>query len=115
MSVRVETLLWLAQRITAAVLAVAVIVHLITIIHAMDGGLSAREIIGRIQGNVAWLAFYVTFVLAVAIHAPIGLRAILREITPLRLGAVDGLMALLCVMLAWSGLRAVFGLYGFAG
>ncbi|MEQ8194737.1 MAG: succinate dehydrogenase [Rhodospirillales bacterium] len=115
MSARFETLVWFAQRITAAILAVAVTVHLITIAYAMDGGLSAREILDRIQGNGAWLAFYVTFVVAVAIHAPIGLRAVLREITPLRLNAIDGLMWLLFVLLLWTGLRAVLGLYGVLG
>ena len=32
--------------------------------------------LGRTRGNVGWAAFYGLFVLAVAIHAPIGLRTI---------------------------------------
>ncbi len=78
MSRRADTALWIAQRGSAALLALCVAVHLATIIYAVRGGLSAAEILGRTRGNGAWLAFYCVFVLAVAIHAPIGLRAVLR-------------------------------------
>lgn len=115
MSARFEIFLWLAQRITAAILAVAVIVHIATIVMAMEGGLSAREIIGRVQGNVAWLIFYLTFVVSVAIHAPIGLRTILREVTPLGLPVINALVVLLALFLGIAGFRAIFGLYGFVG
>ena len=77
--VRRETRLWLAQRASAAVLALCVIVHLITIIYATRGGLSGAEILARTHGNGAWFAFYGVFVLAVAVHVPIGLRAIATE------------------------------------
>jgi len=76
---RSETLLWVAQRASAAVLAVCVLVHLATIIYAVQGGLSGAEILARTRGNSAWFAFYTFFVLAVAVHAPIGLRAVLAE------------------------------------
>jgi len=76
---RRETRLWLAQRVSAAVLAICVIVHLITIIYATRGGLSAEEILARTRGSTGWLAFYVLFVLAVAVHVPIGLRTIAIE------------------------------------
>jgi fumarate reductase subunit C len=56
-----------------------VIVHLITIIYATRGGLTGAEILARTRGSTAWLAFYVVFVLAVAVHVPIGLRAIATE------------------------------------
>jgi fumarate reductase subunit C len=77
--VRRETWLWVAQRASAAVLALCVIVHLITIIYATRGGLSGAEILARTRGNGAWLTFYVVFVLAVAVHVPIGLRTVARE------------------------------------
>ena len=115
MSVRSETLLWLAQRITAAILAIAVIVHIATIVMAMDGGLSAREIISRVQGNNAWLIFYLTFVIAVAIHAPIGLRTIMREITPLSLPVINAIVVFMTLFVGVVGFRAIFGLYGFLG
>ena len=49
-----------------------VIVHLITIIYATRGGLSGAEILARTRGNATWFAFYGVFVLAVAVHVPIG-------------------------------------------
>jgi len=74
-----ETGLWIAQRASAGVLALCVVAHLATIVYAVRGGLSAAEILGRTRGNTGWLVFYSVFVLAVAIHAPIGLRPVLSE------------------------------------
>ena len=68
---------FLAQRTMAVVLAFAVIVHLAVIIHAERAGLTAGAILARTHGNGALLAFYALFVLAAAIHAPIGLRNVL--------------------------------------
>src|ERR1035437_9803658 len=79
MTVRTETLLWVAQRASAAVLVLCVIVHLATMIYAVRSGLSAAEILGRTRGNYGWLAFYALFVTAVAVHAPIGLRTVVAE------------------------------------
>ncbi|MGY8990989.1 MAG: hypothetical protein ACKVHL_05320 [Rhodospirillales bacterium] len=115
MSARSETLLWLAQRITAAILAIAVVVHIATIVMAMDGGLSAREIISRVQGNVAWLIFYLIFVIAVAVHAPIGLRTVMREVTSLSLPIINTVVIFVSLFLCVAGSRAIFGLYGVAG
>jgi fumarate reductase subunit C len=104
----VETLLWIAQRASAAVLAVCVAVHLATIIYAVQGGLSAAEILGRTRGNHAWLAFYSVFVVAVSVHAPIGLRAIFLEWLRWRGASRDVVLALFAAALAWMGMRAVF-------
>lgn len=110
-SARTQTWLWLAQRASAMVLAVIVIVHLITMIYAIQGGLSAAEILGRTRGSVSWMLFYGVFVVAVAIHAPIGLRTILLETTPLKGRVVDPLMAALALLLVFAGWRAVAGLF----
>jgi succinate dehydrogenase hydrophobic anchor subunit len=75
----VTAVLFLAQRASAMVLAFAVTVHLATILYAVRGGLTAGEVLGRTRGNGWFLAFYVLFVLAVAVHAPIGLRNVVRE------------------------------------
>ena len=48
MSFRSETFLWMLQRASAVVLALCVFVHLATIIYAVQGGLSAAEILGRV-------------------------------------------------------------------
>lgn len=103
--------LFLLQRASAAVLAVAVLVHLATILLAVRGGLTAGEILDRTAGNRAWFGFYVLFVLAAAIHAPIGLRAILREWTGWRGRSCDLALALFAVLLAVLGLRAAWAVY----
>lgn len=108
MSARAQAWLWAAQRASAAVLAVCVLVHLATLIYAVRGGLSAAEILGRTQGSLAWGVFYAVFVLAVAVHAPIGLRAILKEWTSLRGAPLEILVASIAVALAGLGLRAVW-------
>ena len=111
MTARVETLLWIAQRATAAVLAVCVAVHLATIIYAVQGGLTAAEILGRTRGNHAWLAFYSVFVIAVSVHAPIGLRAIFLEWLRWRGASRDVVLALFAAALAWMGMRAVLAVF----
>jgi fumarate reductase subunit C len=105
---KAETTLWIAQRVSAAVLAVCVAVHLATIVYAVQGGLSAAEILGRTRGNYAWLAFYSVFVVAVSVHAPIGLRAIFLEWLRWRGPSRDVVLALFAAALAWLGMRAVF-------
>jgi len=103
--------LWIAQRASAAVLAVCVAVHLATIIYAVQGGLTAAEILGRTRGNHAWLAFYSVFVVAVSVHAPIGLRAIFLEWLRWRGASRDIVLALFSAALAWMGMRAVFSVF----
>lgn len=103
--------LFLAQRATAFVLAFAVAIHLGTILYAVRGGLTAAEILGRTRGNVAFALFYGLFVIAVAIHAPIGLRNVLREWTPWRGRSLDLALALFSILLLVLGLRAVFAVY----
>jgi fumarate reductase subunit C len=111
MSVRTQVLLWTAQRASAAVLAVCVIVHLVTIIYAVRNGLSAAEILGRTRGNPAWAAFYVLFVLAVAVHAPIGLRSLLSETFDWRGTGLEITVLVVAVALAVVGLRAVYAVF----
>jgi fumarate reductase subunit C len=107
LSARSETVLWIAQRASAMVLAVCVIVHLATIIYAVQGGLTAAEILGRTRGNWAWFAFYAAFVLAVTVHAPIGLRSIFTEWLGWRGRSRDAVLLLFAALLAWMGMAAV--------
>ena len=111
MSARTETRLWLAQRASAAVLALCVVVHLATVIYAVRGGLSAAEILSRTRGSGAWLTFYLLFVTAVTIHAPIGLRTVLREMTAWRGRTLDIAVALFGILLATLGLRAALAVF----
>jgi fumarate reductase subunit C len=106
-----QTILWIAQRATAAILAVCVVVHLATIIYAVQGGLSAAEILGRTRGNAAWLAFYSLFVIAAAIHAPIGLRPVLGEWLHWRGPTRELFVLLFGVLLLSAGMRAVLGVF----
>lgn len=112
MSTRREVLFWVAQRVTAAVLAVCVLVHLVTIIYAVRGGLSAVEILERTRGSVAWAAFYVIFVLAVAVHGAIGLRTVAAEWLGLRGEPAEFAMTLVGLALTVMGLRAVIAVFG---
>jgi fumarate reductase subunit C len=108
---KTETILWVAQRASAAVLAVCVAVHLATMIYAIRGGLSAAEILARTQGSVGWLAFYSVFVLAVAVHAPIGLRAVLIEWLGWRGPSRELALGAFALLLAAMGMRAVLGVF----
>jgi len=104
-------MLWIAQRASAAVLAICVTVHLATIIYAVQGGLSAAEILARTRGSAGWLAFYTVFVLAAAVHAPIGLRSICIEWLGWRGRSRDVALALFAALLAWMGMRAAIGVF----
>jgi fumarate reductase subunit C len=103
--------LLLAQRATAAVLAFAVAIHLATIIYAVRAGLNAGEILGRTRGNALFLIFYAIFVIAASIHAPIGLRNILREWANWRGRSLDIAMLGVSLVLLALGLRAAFAVY----
>jgi len=109
---RSEVLLWGAQRFSAMVLALCVVVHLVTMIYAVRSGLSAAEILGRTQGSVAWFAFYTLFVLAVAVHAPIGLRTVISEMFSWRGRGLDVLTGVIGLSLAMWGMRAVIAVFG---
>ena len=97
----------LLQRLSALVLAPLVLAHLGLIVYAVQGGLDAAEILARTRGSLGWGAFYGLFVLAAAIHAPIGLYAVLREMTPWRGRGLGYAVALFGLVLLALGLRAV--------
>jgi fumarate reductase subunit C len=111
MTPRTQVWLWIAQRASAAVLAVCVLVHLALMIYAVRGGLSAAEILGRTSGSTGWLLFYGVFVAAVAVHGPIGLRNILTETFGWR-GTGLNLLVLVTglALLGWGG-RAVWAVF----
>lgn len=98
---------WLAQRISAAVLAVCVVVHLITIVYATRRGLTAEAMLVRAHASALWPTFYAVFVVALAVHAPLGLRVILDEWSGLRGRALDVMLAAFALALLAGGLRAV--------
>lgn len=111
MNYRAESFLWLLQRASAAVLALCVAVHLITIIYAVQGGLTGEEILARTRGEAGWFAFYSVFVLAVTVHAPIGLRPVLAEWLGWRSRSRDYLLFAFAALLAWAGMSAVVAVF----
>ncbi|HEX9184698.1 MAG TPA: succinate dehydrogenase [Burkholderiales bacterium] len=111
MSFKTQAALWVAQRASAAVLGVCVIVHLFTIVYAVQGGLTSEEILARTRGNAAWFAFYSLFVLAVTVHVPIGLRSVCAEWLRWRGRSREFALLLFAALLAWFGMSAVYAIY----
>lgn len=104
-----ELKLYLAQRISAAVMAPLVLLHLGVMIYAIRDGLDAAEILARTRGSLFWGGTYTLFVLAAALHAAVGIRGLLREWACAGrlagwIGAGLGAVSLLL------GLRAVYAL-----
>lgn len=98
------------QRGSAAVLALCVVVHLATMIYAVRHDLTAAAIVGRMHASAVWPAFYTLFVVAVAIHAPLGLRAIVDEWLGLRGPVLDAVLACFALLLLGGGVYAVASL-----
>lgn len=84
-----------------------VIIHLLVIIYASRNGLTAAEILNRTQGSAVWFGFYLLFVLAVTVHAPIGVRNILNEWTGFSVRSVNVVCVVLALLMLMTGLRAV--------
>jgi fumarate reductase subunit C len=99
--------LYVWQRATAALMVPLVMVHVAVIFYATRYGLSAADILGRTRGSMLWAAFYGAFVVAVAIHAPIGVHNVLVEWSRLsaRHSGIFATILGLCLLLL--GLRAV--------
>ena len=100
-------LAFVLQRVSALIMVPLVIGHLVLIIYAVRGGLSAAEILGRTQGSVGWALFYGLFVLSVSVHAGLGLRNILDEWTKLSGKATAAVSHTFMAVLLVLGLRAV--------
>jgi fumarate reductase subunit C len=107
-----EVRLYILQRLSAVVMAPLVIVHLMTILYAVRGGLSAEEILARTEGVTIWTVFYGIFVLAVSVHAPLGMRKILVEWAGVSRAWAGRLALLFFAGLIFAGGRAVFAVAG---
>ena len=90
--------LYVWQRLTAAVMVPLVLLHVIVIFYATRKGLSAADILSRTRG---------TFVVAVAVHAAIGVRNVLAEWSPLKDRDAGILASAFGVLLFLLGARAV--------
>jgi len=99
--------LYLAQRISALVMAPLVLGHLVVMIYAVQGGLSASEILSRTQGSLWWGLFYGLFVIAVAVHAAIGVRVVVHEHLKIKGRVLSVLTWGIVIVLLGLGGRAV--------
>jgi fumarate reductase subunit C len=100
---------WYLQRISAMVLAVCVVLHIAVIIYAVRGGLSGAEILARTRGNWGFGLFYGAFVVACAVHVPIGLAKIAEEWLHWSGRKAAVLSMLAGVIILVMGMRAVIG------
>ena len=101
---------WYWQRVAGMVLALCVLVHIVTIVYAVRSGLSAAALLGRTRGNVAFAAFYVVFVLACAVHVPLGLANVAEEWLRVPARAAHAAANALAWLLAALGLVAVYAM-----
>src|SRR5205823_5348350 len=101
---------FVVQRASAAILAGCVVVHLATIVYAVRHALTSEAIVARMHASAFWPAFYTLFVVAVAVHAPLGLRTIADEWLGVRGRATDIVLAAIALVLLGGGLYAVCSL-----
>lgn len=102
--------LYLAQRISALIMAPLVLIHLGVVIYAVQGGLDAAEILARTQGSIVWGMLYALFVLTVSVHAAIGLRVVAYEwfkLTGIQLDIFTWVVALGLMLLGGRAVVAV--------
>ena len=100
--------LYLAQRVTAMIMAPLVLIHIGVMIYAVQGGLTAAEILGRTQGSWFCGLVYGLFVICVAILAGIGLRVVMHEWLRFTGKRLNGLTILLTLLFLGLGVRAVY-------
>jgi fumarate reductase subunit C len=99
--------LYLAQRLSALIMAPLVLGHLTMMIYAIRGGLTAAEILSRTQGSIWWGLFYGLFVAAVSVHAAIGVRVVVHEHLKLSRKSLNAVTWLVGIGLFAMGGRAV--------
>jgi succinate dehydrogenase subunit C len=99
--------LYVWQRLTAALMVPLVLLHVAVIFYATRKGLTAADILARTRGSLVWASFYGAFVIAVAVHAAIGVRNVLAEWSPLKDRGAGILASGFGVVLFLLGVRAV--------
>lgn len=110
MNNRLEIKLWLAHRLTGMALGLFVVIHLITMIIVIQGGLSAAEIMERTSSNILVALFYGLFVVAAAMHGSIGLRTVAQEVLNWKGPSLDLVLFIFFALLCVLGVIAIIGL-----
>ena len=110
MSVTTQARHWYWQRISAMVLAACVLVHLVTIVYAVRSGLSGEALLARTRGSLPFAAFYTVFVLACAVHVPIGLARVAEEWLGWRVRVSSFVAPAIALLIVAMGLRAVYAM-----
>ena len=104
-------ILFFLQRVSGALLAILLGVHLATIIYAVQGGLTVEEIVDRVRGNEYWIIFYGLFVFVAIVHALIGIRKIVSELFSFKQHWVDlfvGAYTTAAMILGYLALEALW-------
>lgn len=104
-----EARAWYLQRISAMVLTLFVIIHLLVMVFAIHGGLSAAEILSRTRSTPLVGIFYGLFVIACAVHVPIGLARIAEEWGAMSAVAAKRLSQGFAALILIAGFAAVWG------
>lgn len=104
--------LYMAQRLSAMAMGPFVLVHIAVMIYAIQGGLSASEILSRTQGSAFWFLFYGLFVVAAGIHGAIGLRVIAHEMLGLKGWSLGAITWGFGIGVIYMGARAVMAVTG---
>jgi fumarate reductase subunit C len=99
--------LYIWQRASAAIMAPLVLIHIAMIFYATRHGMSAADVLARTRGSIGWAAFYGLFVVAVSIHASIGVRNVLTEWSPLNERHAGVGAMIFGLLLAVLGMRAI--------
>lgn len=110
MNNRLEIKLWLAHRLTGMALGLFVIIHLVTILVVIKGGLSAAEVMERTSSNFIVAIFYGLFVIAAAVHSAIGLRTVAYEVLNWKRSTLNVMALIFFAFLCVVGIAAIIGL-----
>jgi len=104
--------LYLAQRLSALIMAPLMLGHLAVIIYAVQGGLDAAEILSRTRGSLSFGLFYGLLAAAASLHGAIGLRVVVHEHLKLAGRPLDVFTLATGAILLGLGLRAVMAVLG---
>ncbi len=102
--------LYMAQRLSAMIMAPLVLLHLGAMIYAVQNGLDSAEILNRTRGSLFWGFSYGLFVLVVAVHAALGLRVIAYEWfgrSGTQLNVITTAVAMVLLAMGWRAVYAV--------